>query len=370
MSKTPSRRSIFRQAALDRIASQERLDVLNDVTSPPYWIALSAVGVLLIAAILWGIFGSLPVKVHGEGILIRGGEVVGVNSLVTGKIATVSVIPEQIVTVGMEVARLSRDEVARELRQCRDEFSRAKLETAADLQGLQRLLAGLRSREKELVRLERRGIVARKELLALRGEISSIERQINEQQQDLRAREARCESLNGQLKDDAAIRATTAGKVIDVVVRPGDTVQTGTQIITLEPHGPLQATVFVPAEEGKRLQAHMPARISPAHVRPEEHGYMLARVHSRGSFPATPEALKKILRDDGLVQRLGEHGPLFRVVLDLEVDNNSGSGFRWTGTGPKDKIDSGTIATAFVIVDRRRPVSYVIPLVRKALGGG
>jgi multidrug efflux pump subunit AcrA (membrane-fusion protein) len=65
-------RSIFRKAALNRLASPEQLDQLMPVTSPRLWIALAGFALLLAAALLWGLFGTITSTVDGQGVLLRG----------------------------------------------------------------------------------------------------------------------------------------------------------------------------------------------------------------------------------------------------------------------------------------------------------
>src|SRR5207245_1048384 len=62
-----------RKAALEKLASPERLDVLMQVTSPIGWLALITVAFVLASAIVWSVMGSIPNRLTGEGILIRGG---------------------------------------------------------------------------------------------------------------------------------------------------------------------------------------------------------------------------------------------------------------------------------------------------------
>src|SRR5689334_21602294 len=60
----------FRAAALDRAASPEQLDHLVVITKPADWILTLVVCIALGAAVLWSIFGRVPTRVSGEGILI------------------------------------------------------------------------------------------------------------------------------------------------------------------------------------------------------------------------------------------------------------------------------------------------------------
>lgn len=61
------RESVFRAAALERLSSPEQLDERMRVVSPRAWLALAALGALLLAVVLWGAFGHLPVKTYGVG---------------------------------------------------------------------------------------------------------------------------------------------------------------------------------------------------------------------------------------------------------------------------------------------------------------
>ena len=63
--------SIFREVSLERLSSPEQLDQMMSVTSPRAWFALIGISAILLTAILWGIFGSIPYKTNGEGILIK-----------------------------------------------------------------------------------------------------------------------------------------------------------------------------------------------------------------------------------------------------------------------------------------------------------
>ena len=52
---------IFRQKSIDKVSSPEKLDNYLRVTTPSVWITLAAILVLLIGALVWGIFGELTI---------------------------------------------------------------------------------------------------------------------------------------------------------------------------------------------------------------------------------------------------------------------------------------------------------------------
>src|SRR6266700_8109835 len=85
--------SIFRKVALERLSSPEQLDQLITLTSPIAWTALLAISLLLSAIVAWGIFGSVPTRVQGSGILVaRGGQVFEAMAPAAGGLANVAPI--------------------------------------------------------------------------------------------------------------------------------------------------------------------------------------------------------------------------------------------------------------------------------------
>ena len=69
----PMGNSIFRQSALDALSSPEQLNQLVKVTSPRAWIALWTVVAILAAILAWSVFGRLPTRITGQGVLIHEG---------------------------------------------------------------------------------------------------------------------------------------------------------------------------------------------------------------------------------------------------------------------------------------------------------
>jgi len=84
--KTIMEKPLFRQTALEQLSSPEQLDQLIRVTQPMGWLALLALSLVLLTAILWGILGSLPVQVEGQGILLSSGGIHDVVSPGPGQI--------------------------------------------------------------------------------------------------------------------------------------------------------------------------------------------------------------------------------------------------------------------------------------------
>src|SRR5690606_42003387 len=89
--------SLFRKAALDKLASPERLDVLMQVTSPKGWIALWTIAALLVGVVVWSVFGSLPERINGQGILTGEGGLRQIRASGDGRLAQLNLAVNQVV---------------------------------------------------------------------------------------------------------------------------------------------------------------------------------------------------------------------------------------------------------------------------------
>ena len=99
---------LFRSAALERLSSPEQLDQLVRVTRPAGWLSLLALSLILLTAILWGIFGSLPIQVTGQGILLSAGGLHDVVSPVAGQVVAVGFDAGQVIQAGQVVAHIAK----------------------------------------------------------------------------------------------------------------------------------------------------------------------------------------------------------------------------------------------------------------------
>ena len=102
-------RQIFRQEALDRLSSPEQLDLLMHVTSPRAWVALIAVGLLLLTGLAWALFGTIPTTIETQGILLRRGGVQTLEAPFDGVVSTVTVLSGDGVEKGQELLALAPD---------------------------------------------------------------------------------------------------------------------------------------------------------------------------------------------------------------------------------------------------------------------
>jgi HlyD family secretion protein len=167
----------------------------------------------------------------------------------------------------------------------------------------------------------------------------------------------------------AYVSSQRAGRVVEIMAAQGDYVQQGTRLLNLEPlDARLEALVYVPFDEGKKIRAAMEVEIALSTVRPEEFGYLLGRVRSASAFPVTEQGMVRVLGVPELARQFTQSGQPYEITVELMEDPESPSGYAWSSRGPDVRVESGTACTARIVVERRRPVSLVLPILKKTLG--
>ena len=106
-------KSLFRGEAMDKMLSPDELDRLMRVTDPRGWLALIALLALAAAAVVWGVFGTVPVQVKGDkGVLLGGDSRSQAVSQTSGLVTDVRVEIGDDVQEGQVLARILPNEGA------------------------------------------------------------------------------------------------------------------------------------------------------------------------------------------------------------------------------------------------------------------
>jgi HlyD family secretion protein len=415
--------SVFRKVALDRLSSPEQLDQLLPVTDSRGWLALSAVGVVLFAALVWGLLGSLPQKISGTGILVKSGGVLEVTAMASGAITDVAVSVGDLVTEGQVVARMAQPELSARLQQAKASLAdlrqqhkdrvafggkdlalqnanlaqqRAAVEQSiSSAQNLERWTG-----EKILIqrRLVKDGLVLKQTLLETQERQHSALQRIGEgksqlaqiavkelelkdrQQEEVRSLEVKIgqaertvEDLGRELRSKSEIASPYTGRILEVLAEQGTLAGTGEAILRLDLAGRavkrLEAVIYVPSMHGKHIRVGMPVLIAPTTVKQEEFGMMRATVTSVSDFPATVRGMQRVLKNEKLVSGLSGSDAPYEVHADLIVDPRTPSQYAWSSSkGPPQQIASGTLASASIAVAYRRPIQLVLPIFREYSG--
>jgi HlyD family secretion protein len=375
---------LFRKAALEKLASPERLDEMMQIISPMGWLSVIAIGFGLVALTVWSVVGTISIKVAGKGMLLRGGVVFDIASTTEGRLAEVLVKPGDHITVDEVIARLDRPALRLKIQNTREDLSRLSGQGSRQSTADRSLLAQYRSQAEELrakiatqEEMVERGLLTNSTLMRTKAELTA-----NEQTQaQLRSKQAGSQNqvedirqllneLENELESTSKVVSPFSGRIVEVSIEAGDVVGAGSRLMTLESEdAPITAMIYIPAAEGKKVRPGMEVYVSPSTVRAEEYGFMVGTVENASDYPVTPEGLRRVLRNQQLIQELtGESAPIEVRVL-LIPDTETPSGFKWSSSeGPPMKVFSGTICSANVTVETKKPISYVLPLARKTLG--
>jgi hypothetical protein len=63
--------SLFREEALEQVSSPEQLDQLMQIVNLKDWLPIAALGFLLALALLWSVFGRIPIFIEAKGVLLK-----------------------------------------------------------------------------------------------------------------------------------------------------------------------------------------------------------------------------------------------------------------------------------------------------------
>ena len=108
--------------------------------------------------------------------------------------------------------------------------------------------------------------------------------------------------------------------------------------------------------------------MAPANARREEFGTLIGEVASISDFPVSLEEIQAILNNHELARSFMSEGPPYQVIIRLERDAETSSGYRWTSSrGAGVTLGSGSTLQADVTVNFRRPITMVIPALRDLL---
>jgi HlyD family secretion protein len=199
--------SPYREKSLERLSSPERLDQLLRLVDRKSWLPLATLGVLVLALIVWAIFGEVPVRVHGKGILLRPRDVVEIQAPGSGYVVSLDVQVDQVVVAGQQIARIDRPDLEKQL-----ELQRAKKEELTALSGAAEILAhsgtsegqGLESHIESTRALARE--IRDKALQLLEEERQRLEKQKGVAQDLALKLEQRAEDVRGMQDDEIVSR--------------------------------------------------------------------------------------------------------------------------------------------------------------------
>ncbi len=473
--------SLFRKESIERLSSPERLDQLMQVVNPKSWLPLVALGSLVGAAIIWSIYGRIPITVEGRGVVVYPRKVVPLQAKSAGQLLALNVKVGDVVKKGDVLATVDQVDLRKQLQLQRAKLTQLEeqdrnanslqvqrngLDKKASLQQRQNLQYSLKTvqdltpvlREKGLVSIQRDRFNLQQRLQVMRGLLPTLKKRLENRQwlfkqgavtddtvlqarqeyvdnlakideaesqlkqldvkeadaqrqylqnlnsiKDFQAQLRELESkeatrsqqdletsttrkkeiqevqreiakLEQQLGDNSQIISQYNGRILELIVTPGQVLNAGTRLATVDAENPsnkLVGVTYFPVAEGKKIQSGMAIQITPQTVKRERFGGIVGTVTSISRFPITKEAAANEVGNpevvEGLVSQKQEG--LMQIFADLKTDSTTFSGYKWSSsTGPRLSISPGTTTVVRVKVEERAPITFVLPILRSFSG--
>ncbi|MEM1394685.1 MAG: NHLP bacteriocin system secretion protein [Cyanobacteria bacterium P01_H01_bin.150] len=124
------KRTIFREKALERLSSPERLDTLMKVVAPRDWLPLGGLALFAMLAVFWSIFGKIPITVAGKGIVINPRRVSQFQSAISGQLQSLKVKNGQCVRKDDILGIIDPAPIRQQLQQQRDKLAQLRQQFA------------------------------------------------------------------------------------------------------------------------------------------------------------------------------------------------------------------------------------------------
>jgi HlyD family secretion protein len=277
--------SIFRETALERLSTPERLDQGLTVVGSASWALLAGLTTLVVGGLIWSVLVVVPVTVKGEGILLSPGGVLDVTSDSPGRVTQFLVQTGEGIKIGQVVAQLDQPALRQDLATAQGELKDTQNErkrvadfqqnkTAAQAIAMDQKRQALNENIAFLVNnialLEQRGKVVddllakglitqdkvlqgkidlgreQEELARDRTSLKDIDNEEIKNRADnehellnidlkIATAQRKANALAGRYRLESAVVSPYDGTVAEVQVNPGELVERGTSLFTLVP---------------------------------------------------------------------------------------------------------------------------------------
>ena len=406
---------IFRDEALAYISTPSDVNKVITVVGSGTWIIILTLVIAMIFGLGWLFYGSIPITLQGQGILIPKG---GIFKTITSPegfnvIKDLRVKAGQFVEKDQVIAVLDNPEITKtisvrtdyvsDLKRKRDQLSldaESSIKDKKENYEKQKKIIedGVKTKVVYLKRLED-NLVKQKALLkkgyARQQNVLDVENQINTiKQEDFHSKEKliqlqkelivdqenwkqRERDIAIKLSDEVRglqdlqtrqdttkiVKSPMSAKVISVHHKVRDNVPANEPLVTLSQgdETQLEALVYLNPLEGKEVKVGMKVYMIPTHLEKEHVGYIEGEVTHVSTYPETVRSLMSTLQNEELVKKFAETSPPIsaRVSITKRDEKSNKTPIKLF------KLSPGTWIYGRVIVERRSPFAIIIPEIKK-----
>ncbi len=370
---------------------------------------------------LWGIFGKIPVKIKGKGIIVKQKYENIVTSNYPGVVSDILVDVGDTIYVGEKLIKLQQFELSLKLtdklfyikKTISDDSTKIndlqgeRIDRLQDFQDQKQQIEEEIQASKDKVNYSKKLLNDKKDLLS-KGIISEndyeqtkfkyeqIKDRLKEEKNKLESLKTKesvyLNNIDLQVKDlesvisemqvqktdllskskrysfiisafNGIVQETMAKK--DVLVGAGEKLFT---ISGLSNKTKLEVDFFLAYNSLQQADVGMDAVVAPYNVDKNRFGQIKAKVTYVSNYPASNEFISKTINNDDFVNLVSKNGPVYFAKVMLISDTATVSGLKWTSfNGAPYKIKPGAICETQVYVDYVPPLSFVIPWFKKLM---
>jgi HlyD family secretion protein len=387
-----------------------------DITRPIYSYVLIGIIITCLIAIIWSIFGSIPQRVEGMGMIDTVEGLERVTSISNGRISEVKVkLNDQVkagdvlFTINMPERKFSIDQMKLSISQLKqkknitfsgntkstlikkksDELS--ELNVKKNLEEINKSILFYKKRVVEEKKLLDKGLITYAQYFAVQQDLASMkmnkistEEQLNlislnrnewnlnnnineiDLSSQLTVLEVELADLIEEYKFETEVTAKTSGFIRQINIKPGDIVSPEYILAIINANEDKKnyiLNLYVPFTANALISKGMDVDIELFSVDPNLYGYLKGSVKYVAPYISETEGLQNVLENSSLIKYLDAKGGVYRLIVDLETDPNTFSGFKWSNKkGPPMKIHPGQLSAAYVNVKVKAPIDYVLPI--------
>jgi len=313
-----AKKQIFRQEALGKLSSPEQLDQAITITDSRGWLVLAVFTIIIIVSTWWIIRGTIPVTITGEGILLKGGGMHEIISIISGSIIEFNIKTGDIVEKDEVMVKLVNPQIS-------------------DMDVL------INETEGELEKFYENKEKNRKLIDKLNNKLKLLKEK---------------RSILSEIK------SPIKGKILNIIAKPYGIIREHDAIAVIESlDETVEAVIYIPISTEKKIEPSMEVQISPNTVRREIYGFIPGKIKSVDVFPKTKESMMKVIGNEELVNMFLSSGPSMEIHVELSCDKNRQNGFKWSSGrgGPPFTICSGTLCRGTIILKKVHPVNLLFP---------
>ena len=387
------------------------------ITRPIYSYVLIMFIIATLIALVWGIFGSIPQRIEGMGEIGTlsglervlpsfGGQIKSVNfkngdTVQTGDV--LFVLEKTEIDQGIENLKLSIKQLEQQkaltssriyksagLKKEANTLSKSRLNKS--IEQLDKDIAFYEKKEADDKQLYQKGLITREQyfssktdLVALKNKKISAKEQLslislnkeevefnnifdeNDISNQIEVLKSSLVELEKNYKLQTEIIANSNGIIGEISGRIGDVISPGYKLAIIHYQGKdlknYVLNLYVPYNANEPIKKGMSVDIQPFNVDHNKYGWLQGKVNYVSSIPADDYSMLETLGNKNVIELIDFRGSTYKVVVILETDPNTFSGFKWSNNkGPQIKLSSGQLSIGYVNVKVKAPIDFVLPI--------